>query len=570
MQVKANLFILLLFLYIALIEAQINFDGCDETDYYSGIDTSSTASRSELAQLIQSTHRRSLPYTDSGRDDVWRALMELDVGESGSDTVHLIYRDVDIPANLFGQPDGGWNREHVWPKSRGVETEGYDYTDIHHLKPADWNVNSARSSKYFSACRDSSTCRSPAHPEAAVDTEADAQVLLPPESARGIVARAMMYMDLRYDGSRVDELDLELTDCPEKATGDDVLAYLSQLLEWHQQYPPTYAEKIRNQKACERWQGNRNPFVDHPGLARALFGEPRSKPYDCSSQPKPASPAVSPPSGGLCSGLGPGSLMVVGVNSDNPDRVDLLALEDLEEGIRITMTDNAWTGISFRTNEGTIVYNIPSGGIGAGTVISLDSHSWESVDGTFALSVSGDSVLVYCQDEEGSLIHITGISLAGDWFSSGQDDSSYGSNQSALPSSILAASVALPHFDNYVYNGPKRGTASALKESIGDSSNWSGSNNEYYSAPSDFVISGGESSSAHRVKRFSLNLCLPIGSASLAKAHGAVKRKLGDLDHENRSLGKKGDMARVQSLFYSFVSTLMNLCSSLHRHRTQK
>lgn len=34
----------------------------------------------------------------------------------------------------------GWNREHVWPKSYGVGYSGPDFSDLHHLFPADWNV----------------------------------------------------------------------------------------------------------------------------------------------------------------------------------------------------------------------------------------------------------------------------------------------------------------------------------------------------------------------------------------------------------------------------------------------
>ena len=46
----------------------------------------------------------------------------------------------------------------------------------------------------------------------------------------------------------------------------------SVLLQWHAQDPPDTFEKRRNQRIYERWQGNRNPFVDHPEWAGAIWG----------------------------------------------------------------------------------------------------------------------------------------------------------------------------------------------------------------------------------------------------------------------------------------------------------
>ena len=87
-----------------------------------------------------------------------------------------------------------------------------------HLRPAYCNVNSARSNLYFGVCgtgAPSSRCISPAHPEAASDTAKDSVTFLPPADQRGDVARAILYMDLRYDGDDASTLDLVVSDCPE-------------------------------------------------------------------------------------------------------------------------------------------------------------------------------------------------------------------------------------------------------------------------------------------------------------------------------------------------------------------
>src|SRR3546814_14675548 len=49
------------------------------------------------------------------------------------------------------------------------------------------------------------------------------------------------------------------------------MGLLSTLLAWHQADPPDAAERDRNEVVYS-FQGNRNPFIDHPGWAtQALF-----------------------------------------------------------------------------------------------------------------------------------------------------------------------------------------------------------------------------------------------------------------------------------------------------------
>lgn len=151
-----------------------------------------------------------LPYTDADEDDVWKALADLDAGAE-AETVRLIYSQQDVPILPRGTPDT-WNREHVWPKSRGIGTSGADFTDIHHLRPADATVNTARSNLFFGECDES--CTSPAHQEAAADTAKDSVEFAPPESARGDVARALFYMSARYTETN-HPVGLRLTDCRE-------------------------------------------------------------------------------------------------------------------------------------------------------------------------------------------------------------------------------------------------------------------------------------------------------------------------------------------------------------------
>lgn len=97
------------------------FSSCEISHYYASLlnKNISAWTRTDLETLMQDTHGRVLPYTDSDKDDVWKALIDLDAGDSGEGTVRLIYSRIDFPATPHGEPST-WNREHLWPKSLGV------------------------------------------------------------------------------------------------------------------------------------------------------------------------------------------------------------------------------------------------------------------------------------------------------------------------------------------------------------------------------------------------------------------------------------------------------------------
>mmetsp|Transcript_7886 Transcript_7886/g.16870 ORF Transcript_7886/g.16870 Transcript_7886/m.16870 type:complete len:136 (+) Transcript_7886:110-517(+) len=97
-----------------------SYTDCNPNVYYgSMLDDANNMSiippRKSLHDLIQSTHRTSLPYTSysSSQKDVWAALSSLDSDESG-ENVWLIYGDKWTPVSP--RDDGtcsSWNREHL-------------------------------------------------------------------------------------------------------------------------------------------------------------------------------------------------------------------------------------------------------------------------------------------------------------------------------------------------------------------------------------------------------------------------------------------------------------------------
>jgi endonuclease I len=85
------------------------------------------------------------PYTSS-MTDVWDILKETDRDTINSNNVILFYTGWAVDAEQEYNNGNGWTREHVWAKSHGQF--GNDLgagTDVHHIRPTDGTVNSARS-----------------------------------------------------------------------------------------------------------------------------------------------------------------------------------------------------------------------------------------------------------------------------------------------------------------------------------------------------------------------------------------------------------------------------------------
>lgn len=354
-----------------------DFDSCDVTAYYSGLPGGNASpqawSRSDLQTLLKETHRNVLPFTrvgEPGNDDVWSAMIDLDRGTI-SNTVQLLYTNTQIDAIPFGQRT--WLKEHLWPVSRGIglDDDGPDLSDVHNIRPVSTLSDIVRGDSYFGECgvlvRDVTTCQQPAEGSAddtcICDRGSGSAIYTPPTSRKGEVARALLYMDLRYDGSEDGTSDLRLTDCPFQSETD--MAYLSQMITWHLEDPPSPEEITRNNQACQRWQGNRNPFVDYPDLAVQLHYEPYMLPpvgerviyEECEAIPTQA-PTAKPND---CDTLtDPGDIYIWLLNSQDPDSVGLYTFQDIPPGYTLYMTDNPWNGTHFveqstSGNDGTLM-----------------------------------------------------------------------------------------------------------------------------------------------------------------------------------------------------------------------
>ena len=146
--------------------------------------------------------------------------------------------------------DKGMNVEHVWPQSFFAKKLPMR-SDLHHLMATFIYPNGVRGNLPFGEVRGAGDYSNDA------GAKRGQGVFEPPDSAKGRVARALLYFYTRYYDRNISN----------GAFGDAFWNdNLEMILRWNRRFPPTEWERSRND-AVQRFQGNRNPFVDDPALA---------------------------------------------------------------------------------------------------------------------------------------------------------------------------------------------------------------------------------------------------------------------------------------------------------------
>ena len=87
-------------------------------------------------------------------------------------------------------------------------------------------------------------------------------------------------MEVRYEGDNGEE-DLEMTNDILFSNNEPRHGVRSTLLEWHQLDPVDDFERNRND-VIYSYQGNRNPFIDHPELVDYIWGDKQQAAWNSS------------------------------------------------------------------------------------------------------------------------------------------------------------------------------------------------------------------------------------------------------------------------------------------------
>lgn len=227
----------------------------DDTYYQDALGKTGTQLKSALHSIIS-------VQTKISYSQVWDALKDTDQDPANSSNVILLYTGRSEPKSDNGGAVGQWNREHVWAKSHGdFGTSTGPGTDIHHLRPEDVTVNSIRGNKDFD---NGGTAVS-----GAAGNYTDSDSFEPRDAVKGDVARMILYMAVRYEGDDA-FADLEPNDRVDNGSAPNI-GRLSVLKQWSQEDPPDSFEERRNDVIFDRYQHNRNPFIDHPEWVEAIW-----------------------------------------------------------------------------------------------------------------------------------------------------------------------------------------------------------------------------------------------------------------------------------------------------------
>lgn len=257
--------------------------------YYDSVNTTTAALLRSTLHAVIDDHTR-FPYTASSTD-TWNVLNLADQDPGNSANILDLYKNATYLKISGGE--GAYNREHSWPNSYGFPVDGstnYPYTDCHHLFLCNVGYNSDRGNQPFGIAGVGRTER----PTDVNNGQGGGTGVYPGNSnwyaggywqtwvgRKGDVARAMFYMDVRYEGGThgitgAAEPNLILTDNASLIVANTVntsVAYmglLSILLQWNAEDPPDAREMTRDDVVYS-YQGNRNPFVDHPEWVNAIF-----------------------------------------------------------------------------------------------------------------------------------------------------------------------------------------------------------------------------------------------------------------------------------------------------------
>lgn len=224
---------LLLFVCVSLFAA-----------YYDGATGTGENLKNQLHTIITNGHT-ALSY-DGAKLKLFQNVFNV------NSVVRCIYtgRDFTIASGYNGSSSP--NTEHCFCQSWfGSADENTKKSDLHHLFPTQQNVNSSRGNIPYGIVANHATATTYEsyngyHSYRGANSLGQT-VFEPADQYKGDIARALLYFSVRYNmGLTIDGIDM-LPTCLQWADADTIDAF----------------ERTRNESSYT-YQGNRNPFIDHP------------------------------------------------------------------------------------------------------------------------------------------------------------------------------------------------------------------------------------------------------------------------------------------------------------------
>ena len=233
-----------------------------------------SALKTELRKIIYNR-------TEQSYNSLWTAFQTTDVRSDGK--IWDMYSSItnytpggSAQGANYSKEGDSYNREHSFPQS-WFNSNTPMYTDLHHIYPTDGFVNSKRSNFPFGETTGNKYKSSGSFSKLGACSLSgySGTVFEPADEYKGDFARTYFYMVTCYEEKLADWYAGNADGVRATIDGSTYpglqLWQLNMLLKWAKNDPVSEKEIDRN-NAVKNIQGNRNPFIDYPGLEQYIWG----------------------------------------------------------------------------------------------------------------------------------------------------------------------------------------------------------------------------------------------------------------------------------------------------------
>ncbi|MHB0754920.1 endonuclease [Polaribacter sp. M15] len=254
------------------------------TDYYNTATASGYTLKTQLKNIISNGHidqgygalydAYETSDTDSFYENDNSVLDMYSENPNGTDSYN--YQHGSRNCGNYNSENDCYNREHIFPQGF-FNSQSPMKTDIHHVVPSDGYVNGRRSNYPFGEVANASwTSNNGSKVGSNTFGSFTGTVFEPIDEFKGDIARMLFYFATRYE----DEVTHSSWDNPNSSNSNPLNGtnnqvyedwYLKLLYKWHTNDPVSNREIVRNDEAF-KFQGNRNPFIDHPEFVSQIWG----------------------------------------------------------------------------------------------------------------------------------------------------------------------------------------------------------------------------------------------------------------------------------------------------------
>ncbi|WP_264521117.1 endonuclease [Flavobacterium sp. N1994] len=292
--------------------------------YYNSATGTGYALKTQLFNIIKNHNDRGYSglwttYGTSDRDHQYEnddTVVDLySENPTGTDPYTFIYNTNQCGA--YTSEGGCYNREHTVPQSYFGSQVQPMYSDAHFVLPTDGKVNGWRDDHPYGVvgattnpcnvgatntpCNTLNGSKLGSNVNSGYSAGYSGTVFEPLDAFKGDIARCLLYFASRYEDQLVNFYTTSVSEAKVIFDGSSdhtfSQTFLNILLTWNTQDPVSAREIERNDAIYAR-QNNRNPFIDHPEYATAIWGLPLSisasdSLADVSVYPNPSSDLVN-------------------------------------------------------------------------------------------------------------------------------------------------------------------------------------------------------------------------------------------------------------------------------------